>query len=243
MTREATLTRTFVELADTLVGDFDVTDLLTLVAERCVEVLDVDAAGLMLANGDGRLRVVASSSEAMRVLELFELEAEEGPCVDAFRTGSPAVNADLQALKSRWPRFSSEAIAAGFYAADALPLRLRGVIIGALNMFRHDTGPMDEADIKVAQALADIATIAILQHRAALEAGKVTGQLQHALDSRVVIEQAKGMIAERLGLPMEQAFSTMRGYARSRNLRLGDVASDVVSGALPPASLDSPRSQ
>ncbi len=241
MTREATLTRTFVELADTLVGDFDVTDLLTMVAERCVEVLDVDAAGFMLASQDGRLRVVASSSEAMRILELFELEAEEGPCVDAFNTGSAAVNADLQALKSRWPRFSAEAMDAGFFAADALPLRLRGVVIGALNMFRHDTGPMDEADIKVAQALADIATIVILQHRAALEADALNNQLQHALDSRVVIEQAKGMIAERLRLSMEEAFSTMRGHARGHNLRLGDVARDVISGALLPASLDPPR--
>ena len=239
MTREATLTRTFVELADTLVADFDVTDILTLVAERCVEVLDVDAAGLMLADAEGTLRVIASSSEAMRVLELFELEAEEGPCVDAFRTGAPAINFDLQNVNGRWPRFAAEALAAGFHAADALPLRVRGVVIGALNMFRNESGEMDEADVRVAQALADIASIAILQHRATLEAGVVNSQLQHALDSRVVIEQAKGMIAERLQLTMEQAFATMRSHARNHNLRLGDVARDVISGALRPASLAS----
>jgi GAF domain-containing protein len=243
VTREATLTRTFVELADTLVADFDVTDLLTLVAERCVEILDVDAAGLMLADADGQLRLIASSSEAMRVLELFELEAQEGPCVDAFRTGTPAVNFDLESVKGRWPRFSAEAIAAGFHAADALPLRLRGVVVGALNMFRKRSGEMDEADVQVAQALADIATIALLQHRAALEAGVLNSQLQHALDSRVVIEQAKGMVAERMQLTMEQAFATLRGHARGRNLRLSDVARDVIAGALPPASLDSPRTQ
>jgi GAF domain-containing protein len=238
MNRETTLTRTFVELADTLVADFDVTDLLTLVAERCVEILDVDAAGLMLAGADMQLRLIASSSEAMRVLELFELEAEEGPCVDAFRTGTAAINYDLEAAKDRWPRFSAEAIAAGFHAADALPLRLRGIVVGALNLFRKESGEMTAADVAVAQALADIATIAILQHRAALEAGVVNTQLQNALDSRVVIEQAKGMVAERLQLTMEQAFSTLRGHARGRNLRLGEVARDVTIGALLPSSLD-----
>ncbi|MEY2398389.1 MAG: hypothetical protein QOJ00_1563 [Actinomycetota bacterium] len=240
MNRETTLTRTFVELADTLVADFDVTDLLTLVAERCVEILDVDAAGLMLAGADMQLRLIASSSEAMRVLELFELEAEEGPCVDAFRTGTPAINYDLEAVKGRWPRFSAEALAAGFHAADALPLRLRGIVVGALNLFRKESGEMAPADVTVAQALADIATIAILQHRAALEAEVVNTQLQNALDSRVVIEQAKGMVAERLQLTMEQAFSTLRGHARTRNLRLGDVANDVISGVLLPASLERP---
>lgn len=243
MTREATLTRTFVEMADTLVADFDVTDLLTSLAERCVEILDVDAAGVMLADADRQLRLIGSSSEAMRVLELFELEAEEGPCVDAFRTGAPAINIDLEAVKSRWPTFSAEALAAGFRAADALPLRLHGAVIGALNLFRNNIGEMDEADVKVAQALADIATIAILQHRAAREADVVNSQLQHALDSRVVIEQAKGMIAERMQLDMEQAFSAMRGYARSHSRRLGDVARDVIAGALPPASLEESRSR
>jgi GAF domain-containing protein len=238
MTREATLARTFVELADTLVADFDVTDLLTLVAERCVDVLDVDAAGLMLADADGHLRVAASSSEAMRVLELFELETEEGPCVDAFHTGVPAVNFDLERVKGRWPKFSPRALEAGFHAADALPLRLRGTVIGALNLFRRTTGEMTAADVEVAQALADVATIAIIHHRAALEAGVLNRQLQHALDSRVVIEQAKGMIAERLQVTMDEAFATMRHHARSHNRRLADLARTVVTGAVPPAALD-----
>lgn len=240
MTREATLTRTFVELADSLVDDFDVTELLTLVAERCVEVLDVDAAGLMLADVDNQLRVVASSSEAMRVLELFELESEEGPCVDAFSTGERAMNVNLIDVGNRWPRFSREALAAGFHAADALPLRHRGVTIGALNLFRIASGTLGDPDISVAQAFADIATIAILQHRAASEASVLNSQLQHALDSRVAVEQAKGMIAERLQLPMEEAFETLRHYARVRNLRLAVVAQDVVDGTLSTTTLRDP---
>ena len=242
MTREATLTRTFVELADSLVDDFDVAELLTLVAERCVDVLDVDAAGLMLADADGQLRVVASSSEAIRVLELFELESQEGPCVDAFGSGSRAMNVDLVTSADRWPRFSHEALAAGFHAVDALPLRLRGVVIGALNLFRAASGELRDADVTVAQAFADIATIAILQHRAASEASVLNSQLQHALDSRVAIEQAKGMVAERLAVPMEQAFEALRHYARIRNLRLAVVAQDIVTGVLPATALDAATS-
>jgi GAF domain-containing protein len=237
VTRETTLARTFVELADTLVADFDVTDVLTLVAERCVAVLEVDTAGVMLADAEGQLRVVASSSEAMRVLELFELESAEGPCVDAFKQGAPVAATDLRRPDTRWPAFATEAVAAGFHAADAVPLRLRGVVIGALNMFRQSSGRLETADLEVAQALADVATIAILQHRAATEAGVLNAQLQRALDSRVAIEQAKGMVAERLSVSLEEAFAKIRAHARNGNLRLADVATDVTSGALPSASL------
>jgi GAF domain-containing protein len=241
MTREATLTQTFVELADSLVTDFDVTDLLTLLAERCVAVLDVDAAGLMLADADGVLRVVASSSETMRVLELLELETAEGPCVDAFQTGRRSVNINLTSTGGRWPRFSEEAVRAGFHATDALPLRLRGDVIGALNLFRVRRGELDEADLQVAQAFADIATIAILQHRAAMEAGVLNEQLQRALDSRVVIEQAKGVVAEHLQLSMEDAFAALRGHARAKNLGLVALAQDVVAGVVSPSDLGAPR--
>ena len=207
MPREAMLARTLVELADTLVADFDVVELLTLLADRCVDVLDVGAAGLMLVAPDGDLRVMASSSEAMRVLELFELQAQEGPCLDCYRTGQPVVNQDLATVDGRWPRFAAEALAAGFHSVHALPMRLRGTVIGALNLFHIEPGEMRQADVDAAQALADVATIAILQHRAALEAQVLNEQLNHALNSRIVIEQAKGMVAEREGLDMEQAFA------------------------------------
>lgn len=238
MTRESLLARTLVELADTLVDDFDVVDLLTLLADRCVEVLDVQAAGIMLTAPDGSLRVMASSSEAMRILELFEVQAQQGPCFDCQQTGEAVVNQNLDVVGGRWPDFSAEAVAAGFHSAHALPMRLRGSVIGALNLFRTGTGEMGPADLEIAQAFADVATIAILQHRASQEARELSQQLSHALNSRVVLEQAKGMIAERLDLDMEQSFRTLRSHARTNNLRLGDVAEAIIDGSLRPSALD-----
>lgn len=239
MPREALLVRTMVELADTLVDDFDVVELLTLLADRCVEVLDVSAAGLMLARpGGGDLHVVASSSDAMRVLELYELQAEEGPCLDCYRSGEPVLNEDLAATNGRWPRFAPRALEAGFRSVHALPMRLRGQTIGALNLFRAAEGGLDEADVLAAQALADIATIAILQQRAAAEARVLNEQLSGALDTRIVIEQAKGMLSERANLDMEQSFVRLRAHARSHNLRLADVARDVIDGTLSTESLE-----
>jgi len=235
--REALLARTLVELADTLVADFDVVELLTRLADRCVEVLGVGAAGLMLAGPDGELRVMASSSEAMRVLELFELQAKEGPCLDCYRSGVPVMQADLATPTSRWPRFAAETLAAGFRSVQALPMRLRGTVIGALNLFQLDSGEMPKADVDSAQALADVATIAILQHRASLEAQVLSQQLRHALNSRIVIEQAKGIVAERAALDMERAFTALRSYARNHNLRLVDVAGAVIDGSLAPSTL------
>jgi len=238
MSREALLAQTLVELADSLVEDFDVVELLTLLADRCVDVFDVAAAGLMLASADGELRVLASSSEEMRVLELLEIQADEGPCVDCYRTSKPIVNVTLDELDGRWPRFGPKAIEAGFRSVHALPMRLRGQTIGALNMFRVDTGAIDATDILAAQALADVATIAILSHRAAQDAQVLNAQLSGALNTRVVIEQAKGVVAERAGLDMNQAFSRLRKHARNHNLRLTDVALAVSTKRLPVSSLD-----
>lgn len=232
MRREAILARTFVELADTLVADFDVVDILTLLTDRCVEVLDVGAAGLMLISPDGDLRVMASSSEAMRVLELFELQAQEGPCLDCYRTGELVVNQELATAGRRWSRFAPEALDAGFRAVHAVPMRLRDTVIGALNLFQIEPGRMPEPDIDTARALADVATIAILQHRATIETQILNERLNHALTSRIAIEQAKGVIAERSGVTMQRAFSALRAYARNRNLRLADVAQSVIDGTL-----------
>jgi GAF domain-containing protein len=240
MPREALLARTLVELADTLVDDFDVVELLTLLADRCVDVLDVSAAGLMLAAPDGDLRAIASSSEAMHLLELFELQTAEGPCLDAYRTGQPVGSQDLAATDGPWPHFAPHAIEAGFRSAQALPMRLRGTTIGALNLFHTEPGQMPHPDLDAAQAFADIATIAILQHRAGLEAQVVNEQLQLALNSRIIIEQAKGILAERQHLDMAQAFTLLRGYARDHNRRLADIANDVVDGTLAAAALDQP---
>ena len=235
MLRETLLANTLVELADSLVDDFDVVDLLTLLTERCVEALDVTTAGLMLASPEGELRLVASSSQSMHILESFELQTEEGPCLDCFRSGAPIVNLNLGAANP-WPRFSSLAIDAGFHSVHAFPMHLRAQSIGALNLFRTDQGKMDSADTLVAQAFADVATIAILQHRASLEAKILNEQLQNALTSRIIIEQAKGMLAERLGLDVEQAFAALRRFTRDHNLRLADTARALLAGTLEPGA-------
>jgi GAF domain-containing protein len=240
MTRETVLARTMVELADNLVDDFDVVELLTTLADRCVEVLDVDAAGIMLAGPDGELHLMASSSESMRLVELFELQSHQGPCLDCFRTGRPVVNRDLTSDDPRWPRFAAVAVSEGFRAADAIPMRLRTNIIGALNLFRSTTGSLNDDDIAAAQALADIASIAIVQHRTAVDAQVLNQQLTGALTSRIVIEQSKGMIGERCQLPMDQAFALLRHHARRNNLRLADVARSIVDGTIDPSTLDPP---
>jgi GAF domain-containing protein len=240
VTRETVLARTMVELADNLVDDFDIVDLLTTLSDRCVEVLDIAAAGIMLAAPDGQLRAMTSSSEAMRIVELFELQSQEGPCLDCFHTGHPVVNQDLTTVNGRWPRFAPVAVEAGFMAADAIPMRLRGQVIGALNLFRTETGSLTADDVAVAQALADIATIAILQNRATVETQVLNDQLSFALSSRIVIEQAKGMIAERQQLPIDQAFERLRRHARHHNLRLADLARDTVNGDVDPSTFGSP---
>ena len=234
MTREADVVQSLVELADTLVADYDVVDLLTALTGRCVHVLGADAAGVMLASPNGDLRLVASSSEAMRVLELFELQSSEGPCLDAFRTGLGVQHEILRAGSGRWPRFSTVAIEAGFRSAFALPLRLRDTTIGALNLVSVEQTPMDDADVLVVRAFADLATISVLQQRATTEAQRVNEQLSHALTSRIVIEQAKGVIYERAGVEMPEAFARLRNYARAQNLRLTDVAQAAIDGGLDP---------
>ena len=240
MTRESVLARTMVELADNLVDDFDVVDVLTTLSDRCVDVLDIAAAGIMLATPQGHLQAVTSSSEAMRVVELFELQSAEGPCLDCFHSGEAVVNQDLAAAGSRWPVFAPVAVDAGFRGADAIPMRLRGQIIGALNLFRTERGSLSDEDVTVAQALADIATIAILQNRTTVETRDLNVQLTTALTSRIVIEQAKGVIIERHHIPVDEAFTRLRRYTRNNNLRLADVARHIVSGDIDPSSFRAP---
>jgi GAF domain-containing protein len=221
-----------VELADNLVEDFDIVELLTTLSDRCVEILDIAAAGIMLATPDGHLQVITSSNEAMRIVELFELQSDEGPCLECFHNRQPVVNQDLSTATARWPRFAPVAVRAGFRAADAIPMRLRGQVIGALNLFRAEIGSMGDDDVVVAQALADVATIAILQNRTTVETRDLNVQLTTALASRIVIEQAKGVIAERHQVTVDAAFNRLRGHARAHNLRLAAVARDTVDGAI-----------
>jgi hypothetical protein len=185
--------------------------------------------------------VVAASSEAARLLELFQLQSDQGPCLDCFRAGQPVDSGDLAAAGQRWPRFAPAAQQAGFAAVQALPMRLRDQVIGALNLFRASPGALPPADVRVGQALADVATISLLHERSMRHSDTLNEQLQTALNSRVIIEQAKGKLAERLGLDMDQAFSLLRDFARARNRRLSDLAQAFVDGSdtlpsLPPAT-------
>jgi transcriptional regulator with GAF, ATPase, and Fis domain len=236
-TREERLIETFVELADTLVDDFDVIDFLHMLTRRATELLDAVEAGLLLADSAGHLQLMASSSERTRALELFQLQNEEGPCLDCYRTGVPVISEDLDAERDRWPQFVAEAGKDGFVSVHAVPLRLRQDVIGALGIFGATTGRLSEADLMASQGMAHIATISLLHQRAIGEAHTNTTQLQFALNSRVIIEQAKGVLAERAGIGMDEAFQTLRQYARAHNERLSAVADGVVNRAIQIAEL------
>jgi len=225
------LSKTFVELADTMVAGFDVIEFLHVLTDRSVDLLGASAAGLLLADPEGNLRVVAASSEQARLVELFQLQHDQGPCLDCCRSGEPVSATDLAAAAGRWPRFAPAAQRAGFAAVQALPMRLRTQIIGALNLFRATPGPFGEEETRVGQALADVATISLLHERNLRRSETLNEQLQAALNSRVTIEQAKGKLAERAGIDMDRAFEILRGYARSRNRRLSELALAFVAGS------------
>jgi hypothetical protein len=226
---EGRLVETFVELADTLIDDFDVIEFLHLLSGRCVELLGVDAAGLLLANAAGELQLVASSDERVRLLELFQLQGDEGPCLDAFRLRREITRADLAESAEEWPRFAAAAADHGFRAVHALPMRLRTEVIGVLNLFSSVPGELSAEDLRAARAMVDVATIGLLQARTIRHHEVLVEQLQTALSSRVIIEQAKGFVAERLTLEMDQAFAVLRRYARSHNRKLSEVAAEVVA--------------
>ena len=232
MTRQERITRVLVELADTLVVGFDVIDFLHTLVERSIELLAADAAGLMLANQQGHLEVVAASSEEAWLLELFELQSSQGPCMDCFTTGEPLVNVDVSQMRARWPLFAEAAAVAGYRSAHALPLRLRGTIIGAMNLFTTTELPLTVDDVSVGQGMADIATIGLLQQRRAVEQDVLTEQLQTALNTRIMIEQAKGMLAERADVTLGRAFVMMRERARLTQRSLTEVATSVLDGTV-----------
>jgi transcriptional regulator with GAF, ATPase, and Fis domain len=230
---ERQLAEAFVALADTLVDDFDVLDFLHELAERCAEVLDVSAAGVLLTDERGLLRMVAASTEQTRLLELLQTQTDQGPCPECFHTGQPVIVADLSApiAAKRWPRFVAEARQAGFVSVHALPMRLRTDVMGALNLFDTQAGALDEHTIQLAQALADVATIGLLQARAIRQREGLAEQLRTALKSRIVIEQAKGVIAERHHIAVDQSFSLLRSSARDSNRRLSELARAIVDGS------------
>lgn len=232
--REHRLASTLVQLADTLVDDYDIHDFLQMLTERCAELVDASAVGVLLTDRRGDLKLAAATTQHMRDLELFEMQQQEGPCYEAFQSGQQVIEEDMQNALAHWPRFAPQAMDRGFRSVHAFPLRVRNQTLGALNVFFDRAGPFSEPDILALQALADIAAIGILQQRSVQEASELAGHLQTALDSRVVIERAVGILVERRGVSTHDAFEAIRGYARSNNQRLHAVAQAIVDGAVPP---------
>jgi GAF domain-containing protein len=230
--REARLMRMFATLADSLTADFDIVDLLQSLVETCTDVFEVQAAGILLADPEGRLELVSSTDEASRIVELMQLGAEQGPCIACFESGEPVSLPLIADAPEGWSAFRDSAIAQGFSAIDALPMRLRERTLGTLNLLRTDPGSAPASDIMAAQAFADVATIGILNERYARETHEVTSQLQRALQSRVVIEQAKGVVSYTHDIPIDGAFTLIRQYARSHRLPLSVTAAKIVERSL-----------
>ncbi len=231
------LVETFVALADTLVDDFDAVEFLSLLTLRVVELSIADESGILLADETGDLQVMAASKERTRLLELFQTQNDEGPCRECFLTGEPLAVPDLELERDRWPRFAPRALEVGFRSVQAVPLRLRGEVLGAMNLFIAQPGGVDPADLPLVQAMADIATIGLLQRRTALNAQLHLGQIQHALQSRIIIEQAKGIIAQQADISVDEAFEVLRAHSRNNNRRVHDVAMAIIDGDVTATSL------
>ena len=231
-TREGQLVEVFTSLADTLVAGYDVVDLLQTLVDACADLFDVTAAGIILPDRDSAFEVVVSTSEASHLIEVMQLDAEQGPCMECFRTGAVVAVPDIEADADRWDDFGRVAVEQGFRAVVALPLRLRERVIGTLNLFRDVVGDLNPRDVRAAQALADVATIGVLHERTYRETTVVQQQLQHALDSRVVIEQAKGVLSEVKRISTDDAFAVMRRWSRDHNRSLSQVAREVVAREL-----------
>lgn len=230
--RAERLSDTFVKLTDTLVADYDVLDLLHTLVEDAVDILDAAQAGLLLSDANGNLQLLASTSEQSQLVELLQLEAGAGPCVECYRTGTVITVHDIRALGDRWPAFQQIALDMGFKSVHAVPMRVHTRVIGAMGLFGAETGALTPEDASIAQAMADVATISLLQERTIREAGVLNHQLQRALTTRVLIEQAKGVIAQTKNLTMDDAFNVLRAHARSSRQNLHDVAESIVQRSL-----------
>jgi transcriptional regulator with GAF, ATPase, and Fis domain len=230
--REREVVAAFVALSHELVDDYDVVEMLAELTARCASLLDISSAGLLLADEHGVLHLMASSSERTQELEMFQLQRDEGPCLDCFHHREPVLVPDLAAVQDRWPQFSRAARAVGFESVHALPMRLKSSVLGALGLFAEETGVLEDDDVALAQALAHVASVALVNEKAAVDRAAINAQLQHALTSRIVVEQAKGVIAQAGGLEMADAYAVLRRYARDHSRKLSKVASEVVHRVL-----------
>lgn len=230
--RERDIVRAFVDLSTELVNDYDVLEMLSQLTTNCAALLDVASAGLLLADDRGVLHVAAASSERTQQLELFQLQRDEGPCLDCYSSGAAVAVPDMAAEQQRWPQFSRAALSAGFKSVHAVPMKLRGNVLGALNLFGERVGRLEDSDLDLAQALAHVACVAIVNEKSASDHVTVNSQLQHALTSRIVLEQAKGVIANAAGLEVDDAFTVLRGYARDHGRKLSEIAHEVVNREL-----------
>ena len=235
--RESRIATAFVAVADTLTTDFDVVDLLHTLVEKCTQILDTDAGGLMLVDETGQLQLMTSTSEGADFVEIMQLNADSGPCIDCFTTGMPVSVANIRESGSTWSAFQKAALQSGFNAAHATPLKLRGQVIGTMNLFSTSVGALGERDSAVAQALADVATIGILQERVVREGTILAEQLHSALDSRILIEQAKGMVAHSLSIDMDEAFAVIRAHSRRNNLTIRSVSQGISDHTLSVSSI------
>ena len=230
--REMQLARTFVTLTDILVADYDIVDVLQTLVEQTSSIFDAADAGILLPDSTGTLEVVASTSERSHLISLLQLRADEGPCLDAYLSGQIVSVEDIAATYARWPSFATAAGEVDYQSMYAIPMRLRDETIGSLNLFSDRAGPLPSADTTIAKALADVATISILQARALRESDIAREQLQRALDSRVLVEQAKGVLAHLLRIGMDEAFAVLRNRARDSRRRLSVVAQEVIDSAI-----------
>ena len=236
-TREHEIVRSFVDLSNELVDDYDVVEMLSQLTVHCASLLDISSAGLLLADGRGALHLMASSSERTHHLELFQLQRDEGPCLDCYRDREPVKVPDLESETARWPQFCEAAREVGFKSVHALPMRLRDNVLGTLGLFGEEIGSLEDEDLALAQALVHVASVALINERAANDRATINTQLQHALTSRIVVEQAKGVLAHAGGLDMSSSFTVLRRYARDNGRKLSEVAAEVVARELPHEAL------
>lgn len=225
--REARLNTALIAAADTLITDFDVLELLHTLVERCTSIIDIDAGGLMLVDGNGQLQLMTSTSTTADLVEIVQLNADRGPCIDCFTTGTAVSVPNIQHTDGRWPEFQKAAMQNGFFSAHATPLKLHGRVIGTMNLFANKRGALTEHDVAVAQALSDVVTIGILQEQVVRDGNILAAQLNRALDSRILMEQAKGIVSQTVSLTMDQAFAAIRTHARNNNLTIRAVAAGI----------------